>query len=148
MNNGNLISTRLATVYQWLKDGQLVASANSRSYNNKGIPGSYTVLTFSETCNKRSDPFLITGIEEVEKIASDKIKIYPNPTSDFLQIESDNAVIAALIMDAVGRELRLEMEPVGEGRYRINVSAIPTGLYILKTVTKVKIDLQKIIIRK
>ncbi|MEJ0056382.1 MAG: T9SS type A sorting domain-containing protein [Bacteroidota bacterium] len=74
--------------------------------------------------------------------------MYPNPTSDFLQIESDNVVIAALIMDAVGRELRLEMEPVGEGRYRINVSAIPTGLYILKTVTKVKIDLQKIIIRK
>ena len=86
-------------------------------------------------------------MEEVD-IQSPAIKIYPNPTSDFLQIESTSAVLSTSIIDAVGREIRLEAEPMDEGRYRLNVSAVPSGLYILKVVIRERTDLQKVIIRK
>ena len=148
LNNGNLISTVLATGYQWLKDGQLIDGATSRSYTFQSTPGEYSVLIFNTNCNKRSDPFLITAIEDNTPVRQQNVKIYPNPTSDFFQIESNDAILATYIMDAVGRELRLEAEPMDAGRYRVNVSAIPTGLYILKISTREKTDFQKVIIRK
>lgn len=148
LNNGNLISTVVAQGYQWLKDGQIVSEATSRSFNFAGAPGEYTVLIFNSNCNKRSDLFLVTAIEDNQTSIRTHVKIYPNPTSDFLQIESGNAVLAAAILDAVGREWRLELERIDDGRYRVNVSAIPSGLYILKTTSRGKVDLQKIIIRK
>ncbi|MBS1978738.1 MAG: S8 family serine peptidase, partial [Bacteroidetes bacterium] len=43
-NNGNLISTVLSSSYQWLKDGQIIDGATSRSYNFSGTPGEYSVL--------------------------------------------------------------------------------------------------------
>lgn len=148
LNNGNLISTVVAQGYQWLKDGQIVSEATSRSFNFAGAPGEYAVLIFNSNCNKRSDPFLVTAIEDNQTTTRTHVKTYPNPTSDFLQIESGNAVLAASILDAVGREWRLELERIDDTRYRVNVSTIPSGLYILKTTSREKVDLQKIIIRK
>ena len=146
-NNGNLISTVVAQSYQWLKDGQIVLGANARSFNNSGAPGEYAVLIFSNTCNKRSDP-LITAIEEDLVIKRLHVKIYPNPTTDFLQIESGSTVLAVSILDAVGRSWPVEMEKMDDTRYRVNVSAVPAGLYIIKVTTVERTDLQKVIIRK
>ena len=147
LNNGDLISTVIAEKYQWLKDGQLIADATSRSFDFQSLSGEYSVLIFNSNCNKRSDSFLITSAED-NPIKPQSIKIYPNPTSDYLQIESGSAIAAVSIMDAVGRESRLEAEPMDVGRYRINVVAIPSGLYILKVSTREKTDLLKVIIRK
>ena len=147
-NNGNLISSAIAQNYQWLKDGQLIDGATSRSYSFQSTPGLYSVLIFNETCNKRSDSFLITAAEDNLVVNKNIIKIYPNPTSDFLQIESGSPITATSIMDAVGRELRLELEQMDKDRYRVNVFAIPSGLYILKVTTREKTELQKIIIHK
>ena len=148
LNNGNLISTVIAEKYQWLKDGQLIDDATSRSYNFQFLPGEYSVLIFNANCNKRSDPFLINAVEDNIGTKQQSIKIYPNPTSDYLQIESGSTITAASIMDAVGRESRLEAEPMDAGRYRMNVSSIPSGLYILKVSTLERTNLLKVIIRK
>ncbi|HRI78584.1 MAG TPA: PKD domain-containing protein [Cyclobacteriaceae bacterium] len=148
LNNGSLISTVVAQGYQWLKDGQIIAGATSRSYSFGTTPAEYSVLIFSNTCNKRSAPFLVTAVEESPSVAMNEIKIYPNPTSDILQIESGSPVLATSILDAVGREIRLEAEQMDGIRYRLNVSAIPNGLYILKVITREKATLQKVIIRK
>ena len=148
LNNGNLISTVVAQGYQWLKDGQIVNEATSRSLNFANTPGEYTMLIFNSNCNKRSDPFLVTAVEDDLTTTRVHVKIYPNPTSDFLQIEIGTAVVASSILDAVGREWRLEMEKMDDSRYRVNVMAIPSGLYILRITTREKTDLQKIIIRR
>ncbi len=148
LNGTSLISTVVANSYQWLKDGQLVSGATSRSYGFGGTSAVYSVLTFSTTCNKRSDPYTLTGVEDSPSVAGTKVKIYPNPTADILQLESANPITAASIMDAVGREFSMGLEEVSKGRYRMNVSSIPSGLYVLKTLVQGKVDLQKIIIRK
>jgi hypothetical protein len=148
LNNGNLISTVIAQSYQWLQDGQIIAGSTSRSYGFGTTPAEYSVLIFSANCNKRSSPYLVTAVEDVSAKVLKEVKIYPNPTSDFLQIESASPVLGTSILDAMGREIRLEAEPMDAGRYRLNVSAIPNGLYILKVATREKMDLQKLIIRK
>ncbi len=149
LNNGKLISTQLADSYQWLKEGQIISGATLRSYPFGTTIGEYSVLIFNSTCNKKSDPFVITGVDEVPAIAIHSVKIYPNPTSDFLQVESSSEVVGISILDAVGRESWLEPEPIDNARYRINVTTIPNGLYILRVATRNgKVDLQKVIIRK
>ncbi len=149
LNNGKLISTSLANSYQWLAAGQIIDGATLRSYAFGTTPGDYSVLIFNSTCNKKSDPFVITGLDEVPAAAIHRVKIYPNPTSDFLQIESTNEIVGVSVMDAVGRENRLDPETIDTGRYRLNVSSIPNGLYILRVATKDgRGDLQKIIIRR
>lgn len=148
-SDGTLFSTNLTNSYQWLKDDQIITGATGRTYNYGGTPALYSVLTFSTACNKRSTPFLVTAIEdEVNSAQTLLIKIYPNPTSDFLQVESNKAVLGIFVMDALGRELRLNSELMNENRYRLNVTDIPNGIYILKVVTPQATDLQKVVIRK
>lgn len=142
-----MISTVVAAGYQWLKDGQIIANATGRSYSFGTGAAEYSVLIFNTNCNKRSDPFLVTAVEDNVQV-SKAIKLYPNPTSDVLQIESGNEVISVSILDAVGRELKLDLEPIREGLYRVSLTAVPSGLFILRTTTREKVDLQKIIIRK
>ena len=147
-NNGKLISTVLADSYQWLKDGQVIDGATSRSYSFTAS-GKYSVLTFNSVCNKRSDVLVITGIDETPGMIVNRVKIYPNPTSDYLQIESATEVVSVTVTDAVGREWRIEPEPMDANRYRLNLTSVPNGLYILRTATKDgKVDLQKMIVRK
>jgi PKD repeat protein len=148
INNGSMISTVIASSYQWLKDGQLIPGATSRSYNFSGTTGEYSVLIFNSTCNKRSAPFIVTGFGESQATKTSTVKIYPNPTSDFLQIESAAGIQSASILDAVGREWKVELEKMSDDRSRANVSVVPAGLYILKVVTKERTELQKVIIRK
>ncbi len=144
-NSGNLISTVLASGYQWLKDGQIVPNEISRSYNFGGTNAEFSVLIFNTTCNKRSDP-LITAV--VEQAVSHAVKIFPNPTADVLQVESGIEVTGMSILDMAGRELKLEPESIHQGLYRISLSSVPSGLYILKTITREKVDVQKVIVRK
>lgn len=148
-NNGSLISTVLSNNYQWLKDGQLISGATARSYNTGTSSGAFSVLTFSTLCNKRSDPFVVTALEPETVLGSfNTVKVYPNPTSDVLQVESEIPVVSIQIWDALGKESKVEVEQINNKLYRVNVSYIPSGLYILRTTTKEKTDVQKIIIRK
>jgi hypothetical protein len=103
------------------------------------------VLIFNTTCNKRSDP-LITAVEE--QAIPHAVKIFPNPTADVLQVESGMEVTGMSILDMAGRELKLEPESIHQGLYRVSLSSVPSGLYILKTVTREKVDVQKVIVRK
>ncbi|MBY0436010.1 MAG: T9SS type A sorting domain-containing protein, partial [Cyclobacteriaceae bacterium] len=148
MNNGSLISTTLSPSYQWLRDGQIISGATSRSYDFNFTPGEYSVLIFNETCNRRSSPFLITAIEDDPPAPSQVVKLYPNPTSEVLQIESANEVLSLSILDALGREFRSPYEKTDKTRYRVDVSAVPSGLYIVKLSTSLKTEVLKLVIRK
>lgn len=92
---------------------------------------------------------VVTGIDETPVTFISRVKIYPNPTSDYLQIESETEVVGVAVLDAVGREWRIEPEPMDANRYRLNLTSVPNGLYILRTATKDgKMDVQKVIVRK
>jgi len=62
----------------------------------------------------------------VEDILYSKIRIYPNPTSDYINIVSDLYLLDYEIRDALGKR-------VASGNYnsRISTSSIPSGKYIL-----------------
>ena len=68
-----------------------------------------------------------------EDVAS--IKVWPNPTSNILYVESDNSPIDCVtIMDLNGRIIM--KEKVGDNSFVVNAARLPAGLYLLETVCK------------
>ena len=78
----------------------------------------------------------------VEDVAS--IKVWPNPTSNILYVESDNSPIDCVtIMDLNGRIIM--KEKVGDNSFVVNAARLPAGLYLLETVCKGQVSIDKFV---
>lgn len=72
-----------------------------------------------------------TSAERPELVAS----LYPNPTTDYLNIElKEQAPATATLHDLTGRLVRSEMLPAGQTR--VDVSALKAGIYLLQVQNK------------
>lgn len=97
--------------YQWFINGNPITGATNQYYSPL-FNGNYSVtVTGPNGCSRTSVPYTFTmsgnvGIEESEM---DKINIYPNPTSDILNIVIDDASALNIyqynIMDMRGRAI-------------------------------------------
>ncbi|MEM7298910.1 MAG: T9SS type A sorting domain-containing protein [Bacteroidota bacterium] len=96
-----------------------------------------TTHTISVAINQGEACPTVTGLEE-----SDLFKIYPNPASNFLNVESELQQAAFQLIDLNGRELRTE-EMVG-GELLIDLSGLKKGVYILQVSAEGKMDRIKV----
>lgn len=79
-----------------------------------------------------------------EKIA--QLKAYPNPTSDFLQLESSGATyLQVRLIDPAGRLLLSQFYPENNHLVRLDLSAIPQGIYFLEWDNGVDIGVKKVV---
>ena len=77
-----------------------------------------------------------------EDVAS--IKVWPNPTSNILYVESDSSPIDCVtIMDLNGRIIM--KEKVGDNSFVVNAARLPAGLYLLETVCKGQVSIDKFV---
>ena len=58
-----------------------------------------------------------------------QLKIYPNPTSDFIQIANDNDVAKVAIYNIVGRNLKTSTHFSGKSH---DVSTLQKGIYLVR----------------
>lgn len=91
----------------------------------------------------------LTGIQEQE---DRQLKIYPNPVSNILKVEfaaKTHGVedIMVSIYDQPGKLVLQKTLPIGAKPAELDVSALPTGLYIIKIETKAESVAQKILIQ-
>ena len=61
-----------------------------------------------------------------------KIKIFPNPTADFIGLSSDKGVGTIRILNLIGKEIR--QFKVIEGQ-RYNVADLENGMYLIQLVS-------------
>ena len=79
-----------------------------------------------------AEPYV--GIPDQEENLS-HVRIWPNPTSNILYVESDSSPIDCVtIMDLNGRIIM--KEKVGDNSFVVNAARLPAGLYLLETVCK------------
>ncbi|WP_415327449.1 T9SS type A sorting domain-containing protein [Chryseobacterium sp. MMS23-Vi53] len=78
------------------------------------------------------------GTSEVKSNA--QVGIYPNPTTDYLNIKSNYKILNAVIFDAAGRKINAQLSD-----NKINVQNLQTGSYIIEIETKEGISSQKFI---
>lgn len=116
-DGGNNLTTQLYYLYQWYLNNVKIPGkdAQARVYHMLS-DGAYTVeVTDSNGCTAKSDNYLYSlGIENNTLQAA--IRIFPNPVSDKLFIESP-IVLNAQISDLTGRIIQ----------YQKNVKSIATG---------------------
>lgn len=84
-------------------------------------------------------PYFTIDIEEIkaEEIA---VKVYPNPVSNSLNIETDGKVYDIILYDILGKEV-LRTKKTND----IDVSNLNNGVYILKLITETAIGEYKIV---
>ena len=103
-------------------------------HKNREIGFSYTI----GTC-------LVTGINDIDnQNISDFVKIYPNPTSNLINLNFVSPIIKfeSIIFDEVGNQVLISNQK------QIDISTLPNGVYVLTIKTDTWQKSQKIIISK
>lgn len=76
-----------------------------------------------------SSLLLVTGIENNKKEITVNIDVYPNPTTDFLNVKADGELINCKVFDYQGKLL------LQESNNKLNLEMLPKGAYLLKVET-------------
>lgn len=88
--NGSLLTSLVpSSNYQWYKNGIKIDGAVERSFVGED-EGIYQVAILDESCNRVSEPVVISGMEDELPMASFGYFIGPNPTSDLLTVTINN----------------------------------------------------------
>ena len=80
------------------------------------------------------DPTTVVGVDD--NILRSGIRLYPNPTPDYLQVESSvHSDVTVRIYDLAGKAYGYHIiHP--QGSSRVNLASLPRGIYILKLSAK------------
>ncbi len=134
VNGSVMTSQTLANAYQWYYDGAKIPGATNRSYaaDNDGM---YQVAIFDETCNRLSEPVLVTSLEDEEPaLGTFGVFIGPNPTSGRVNLRINNEYQGELelAVDAIdGRKVSSKSvyKQQTEVFYEYQLSQ-PSGVYL------------------
>jgi len=111
----------------------------------------YTLLvTDNATCTAASNSTINIGVLGINDFTEDELKVYPNPTTNKLFIQSNtdiNSDLSITIYDNTGRILysqKLE-DLLANSIHEIDISAFTHGIYILQINNSKSITIKKII---
>ena len=93
--------------------------------------GTYTVAVSNENCTKISEAYIWdpTGLSNI--IVNDLVKVYPNPTTGIVNIESAQMEnISAITLTDMKGEIIFRLQGLTSGN--IDISALSTGIYFLR----------------
>lgn len=127
-----------------LVSGPATLSGNVVSFTGLGT----VVIRATQSGNNNFKPALavarsieivtITGADE----GTSSLKIYPNPATDYLYVEIPNRGDAQVrILSSDGREQLIVADPAE----RVDISALPKGIYLIRVITANKATTHKII---
>lgn len=119
--------------YQWL-DCENNFSVISGATNQRYIPsqdGEYAVEVTESGCVDTSN-CVIVALSSVEDFDDNQIRIYPNPTSDMIQIMMENSqpIDGFSVYDVLGKEYEVKLTKL-QNRYEVNLKDLPSGTYVL-----------------
>jgi len=88
--------------------------------------------------------------DNIFDINSNKLEIYPNPTSDYIVISLDNILGVAKVnlFNSIGVKIKSQLNKVSSSTLVLNLSDIENGVYLLVTEIGGKVYKNKIIVVK
>jgi hypothetical protein len=125
VNNKGFEIERLMATGEWIVLGFIPAKGKNATYD-------FTDKTPLNTSYYRLRQIDLDGKETLSKVVSvlnkdnSKLKVYPNPVSNMLMVETDNTG-EFFIVNLLGQRIIS-----GKAAQRIDVSALPSGTYVLK----------------
>ena len=129
--NDTLYSQGMANNYQWYLNGQPISGANGTFFIPQ-VAGNYSVSTFYGTC--LSESIYFNPQLSVPSISTFGITLYPNPASDELNIEINEAFIGkSFQMYSTSGEL-VKKGKLDSKSNRISLTKLPTGTYTFQII--------------
>ncbi|WP_332913024.1 T9SS type A sorting domain-containing protein [Algoriphagus boritolerans] len=137
INGSQLTSQQPGDSYQWYQNGQPVAGANQRSFVAED-DGSYQVAIFDASCNRISDPVIISALPEPD-LSRFGIFVGPIPSYDQVIVRVNNEYkgpIKFSIVDVAGRIYSSRSAGKNSAEFS-EIITLPSraGLYILRIET-------------
>ena len=132
VSGDTLFATPGLSGYEWYLDNILIAGASGDSYITT-MNGVYSVtVTDSNGCSSTSLAFILnTGL--FESLAKE-LKLYPNPTTGNLLIETGPDLCEIIIYNSIGKEA-LHLVHKNESSLSLDLTNLPTGYYHIKVIT-------------
>jgi len=148
INNSKLTSFTPASKYTWVLNEELVDNSNTRAISFTDKPGDYTVLIFDQLCNRRSDPFIVSAVEDESPVVIKAFTLFPNPADDklFIQKGAGLQVKAIHLTDLLGRQRPIEVMEYNEA-LEIDLSSLESGIYVIQVLSDTGVFKEKIIVR-
>lgn len=130
------LQSSMAKSYQWYKDGSMINGANGQQLIISSN-GTYTVkIDSTNSCDNTSNPFVAIGVGIAEMGLENSLKIYPNPTTSELHIETEGAEKLSLqLFDITGKEASEPIEFAHSAH--INTQDLQEGIYFLKITDEI-----------
>lgn len=137
----DILWTQPADAYQWLDSlGNPIIGETNQSIQ---VPsGEYSVLTTINGCTEMSpqvfvDEYILLPGEDCNLNTIDfnkdfNVTIYPNPTQNILNINSEQIIKAISVYDLMGKKVNINQV----SNSKVDVSNLAKGLYVLKIVSE------------
>lgn len=130
--DGNLVADAEVSNFQWYFAGEQVAGATSSTLDFQGGGVYFVIATNEAGCSAKSDEFAILDVP----LSISALKIYPNPTSTFLNIELPDSRSATVeIIDLTGNKI-ISDTISSIGKNQIDVHHLSSGIYVMQLTTQ------------
>ncbi|MGB0933092.1 MAG: LamG-like jellyroll fold domain-containing protein [Lishizhenia sp.] len=125
-------SPQTGAVYQWYLDGMSIAGETGICYT-ASVNGDYYVLATTGSCFDESEITTVdfVSLTEVESIA---LTVYPNPTNNFITIESSSELERISLLNELGQVIHTT-EVEGK-EVNLDITEYEKGSYFLKIETE------------
>jgi len=128
---------------QWYVDETLIPDAED-SYYVPTISGTYYSIMTEDGCVSEKSTDIFVQITDIRLYEDRSLKIYPNPTVDFIQIETENIGRYILEISASTGQL-MSQQVVSDPIYTLNLKSYINGLYFITIRTEDFVSTKKIV---
>ena len=123
----------IGDTYQWLDCEDNYSKIDGET-NQTFVPasdGEYAVEVTKSGCVDTSGCIFVV-LSSIDEINDNRVKIYPNPTTDYVQLEVQEGVLVESIKvyDMSGKEYEITYTN-SQDEYEINLGGLPSGNYMI-----------------
>ena len=147
------LTSSATTGNQFYFNNVAIAGATAQTYVVNGTPaslGSYTVTTTNANgcISLPSVPLVVTS--SLKPLAGSSLMVYPNPTHDgnlTVELKGYHKLVELTVLNALGQVVRTALVPASTGNTTqgLDLSQLPSGIYIMRAKTEGGIDARRIV---
>jgi hypothetical protein len=146
------LTSSAATGNQFYLNGTAVAGATGQTYVVNGaaaLLGSYTVTTTNANGCVSLPSAVVVVTSSVKPLAGSTLSVFPNPTRDgklSVELTGYRKAVELTVLNALGQVVFTATVPAATGTttQAISLTALPSGIYILRAKTEGGLDTRRI----
>ena len=146
------LTSSAATGNQFYLNGMAIAGATGQTYvaNSAAQLGAYTVVVTNASGCASAPSAPLTVTSSVKPLAGTALHVYPNPTHDgnfHVELTGYRYVAELSVLNALGQAVFTATFPasVGTTTQAVNISQLPTGIYLLRVKTVGGLDTRRVV---